>query len=63
MNGANLQTPPLHYLIGTTKCTKVHEKGLCGLSLCVSASLREIKSNTPIRVHSIFVTFRVFRGY
>ena len=48
---------------GTTKVTKVHEKGFCGLSLCVSASLWEIKSNTPIRVHLIFVPFHVFRGY
>ena len=45
---------------------EIHEgtrKRFCGLSLCVSASLWEIKSNTPIRVHLIFVTFRVFRGF
>ena len=42
---------------------EITRKNFCGLSLCVSASLREIKSNTPIRVHLIFVTFRVFRGY
>ena len=60
MIGANLQTRPLRYLIGTTKCTKVHEKGLCGLSLCVSAG-NKIQHTYPCTLN--FRDFRVFRGY